>query len=174
MPPSGPLGECQPGSLAVASRCESKHVHYAQTCIGSTPGERDQLQLAEHSSDTAGVATTQLRGHLALSLFHLIISDLIMQWLPSLACRLWHELMSTLDGYELPEDPPLWQQFIFRRLAIIADIIYHTETTFIQTLTLYTCNFKFQLLVALHVIWHSFTSYCSLWLYPPKMLEGGI
>ena len=31
-------------------------VRHAQACVGSMHGERDPLQLAEHSGDTAGVA----------------------------------------------------------------------------------------------------------------------
>ena len=30
-------------------------VHHAQACVGSTRGERDPLQLVEHSGDAAGV-----------------------------------------------------------------------------------------------------------------------
>ena len=30
-------------------------VHHAQACVGSTPDDRDPLQLAEHSGDAAGV-----------------------------------------------------------------------------------------------------------------------
>ena len=30
-------------------------VHHAQACVGSTRGQRDPLQLAEHSGDAAGI-----------------------------------------------------------------------------------------------------------------------
>ena len=30
-------------------------VHHAHACIGSTHGQRDPLQLAEHSGDDAGI-----------------------------------------------------------------------------------------------------------------------
>ena len=33
----------------------SNSVHHAQACIGSTRGQRDPLQLAEHSGDAAGI-----------------------------------------------------------------------------------------------------------------------
>ena len=52
-PPSGGPRECQPGSPRVAYRCASNPAH--QACVGSTHGERDPLQLAEHSGDAAGV-----------------------------------------------------------------------------------------------------------------------
>ena len=54
-PPSGALRECQPGSPRVAYRDMSYHVHHAQTCVGSTRGQRGQLQLAGHSGDAAGI-----------------------------------------------------------------------------------------------------------------------
>ena len=51
-PPSGALRECQP---RVAYRHMSNPVHHAQARVGSTRGERDSLQLVEHSGDAAGV-----------------------------------------------------------------------------------------------------------------------
>ena len=33
----------------------SNSVYHAQACIGSTRGQRDPLQLAEHSGDAAGI-----------------------------------------------------------------------------------------------------------------------
>ena len=54
-PPSGALRECQPGSPRVPYRRKSNSVHHAQACIGSTRGQRDPLQLAEHSGDAAGI-----------------------------------------------------------------------------------------------------------------------
>ena len=54
-PPSGALRECQPGSPRVAYRRMSNPVHHAQARVGSTRGERDPLQLVEHSGDAAGV-----------------------------------------------------------------------------------------------------------------------
>ena len=33
----------------------SNSVHHAQACIGSTRGQRDPLQLAEHSGDAARI-----------------------------------------------------------------------------------------------------------------------
>ena len=30
-------------------------VHHRQACVGSTRGQRDPLQLAEHSGDAAGI-----------------------------------------------------------------------------------------------------------------------
>ena len=56
-PPSGALRECQPGRPKVPYiyRHMSNSVHHAQACIGSTRGQRDPLQLAEHSSDAAGI-----------------------------------------------------------------------------------------------------------------------
>ena len=33
----------------------SNPVHHAQACVGSTRGQRDPLQLAEHSGDAAGI-----------------------------------------------------------------------------------------------------------------------
>ena len=33
----------------------SNSVHHAQACIGSTRGQRNPLQLAEHSGDAAGI-----------------------------------------------------------------------------------------------------------------------
>ena len=54
-PPSGALHECQPGCSRVAYWCVSNPVHHAQARVGSTRGERDPLQLAEHSGDAAGV-----------------------------------------------------------------------------------------------------------------------
>ena len=47
-PPSGALRECQPGSPMVPYRRMSNSVHHAHACIGSTRGQRDPLQLAEH------------------------------------------------------------------------------------------------------------------------------
>ena len=56
MGPNGALRECQPGSPMVAYRSMSNPVHHAQTArVGSTRGERDPLQLVEHSGDAAGV-----------------------------------------------------------------------------------------------------------------------
>ena len=52
-PPSGALRECQPGSPRVPYRCMSNSVHHAQACIGSTRGQMDPLQLADHSGDGA-------------------------------------------------------------------------------------------------------------------------
>ena len=54
-PPSGALRECQPGRPRVPYRRMSNSVHHAQACIGSTRGQRDPLQLAEHSGDAAGI-----------------------------------------------------------------------------------------------------------------------
>ena len=54
-PPSGALRECQAESPRVACRRISNPVHHAQACVGSTHGERDPLQLADHSGDAAGV-----------------------------------------------------------------------------------------------------------------------
>ena len=54
-PPSGALRECQPGSPRVAYRRMRNPVHHAQARVGSTRGERDPLQLVEHSGDAAGV-----------------------------------------------------------------------------------------------------------------------
>ena len=54
-PPSGALRECQPGSPRVAYRHMGNPVHHAQARVGSTRGERDPLQLVEHSGDAAGV-----------------------------------------------------------------------------------------------------------------------
>ena len=54
-PPSGALRECQPGSPRIAYRRVSNPVHHAQAHVGSTRGERDPLQLVEHSGDAAGV-----------------------------------------------------------------------------------------------------------------------
>ena len=48
-PPGGALRECQPGSPRVPYRRMSNSVHHAQACVGSTRGQRDPLQLAEHS-----------------------------------------------------------------------------------------------------------------------------
>ena len=39
----------------VAYRRMSNPVHHAQARVGSTRGERDPLQLVEHSGDAAGV-----------------------------------------------------------------------------------------------------------------------
>ena len=52
--PSGALRECQPGRPRVPYRRMSNSVHHAQACIGSTRGQRDTLQPAEHSGDAAG------------------------------------------------------------------------------------------------------------------------
>ena len=49
------MRECQPGSPRVAYRRMSNPVHHAQACVGSMPRERGPFQLAEHSSDAAGV-----------------------------------------------------------------------------------------------------------------------
>ena len=38
----------------VPYRRVSKSLHHAQACIGSARGQRDPLQLAEHSGDAAG------------------------------------------------------------------------------------------------------------------------
>ena len=54
-PPSGALRECQPGRPRVPYQSMSNSVHHAQACIGSTRGQRDPLQLAEHSDDAAGI-----------------------------------------------------------------------------------------------------------------------
>ena len=54
-PPNGALRECQPGSPRVPYRRMSNYVHHAQACIGSTRGQRDPLQLTEHSGDAAGI-----------------------------------------------------------------------------------------------------------------------
>ena len=35
-------------------------VHLAQACVGSAPGERGPLQLAEHPGDAAGVAGLEM------------------------------------------------------------------------------------------------------------------
>ena len=39
----------------VPYRRMSNSVHHAQACIGYTRGQRDPLQLAEHSGDAAGI-----------------------------------------------------------------------------------------------------------------------
>ena len=52
---SGALRECQLGSPRVAYRRMSNPVHHAQACWLCTCGEKDPLQLAEHSGDAAGV-----------------------------------------------------------------------------------------------------------------------
>ena len=54
-PTSGALRECQPGSRRVPYRRMSNSVHHAQAGIGSTRGQSDPLQLAEHSGDAAGI-----------------------------------------------------------------------------------------------------------------------
>ena len=54
-PPSGALRECQPGSPRFPYRRMSNYVHHSQACIGSTRGQRNPLQLAEHSGDAAGI-----------------------------------------------------------------------------------------------------------------------
>ena len=54
-PPGGALRECQPGSPRVPYLRMSNSVHHAQACVGSTRGQRDPLQLAEHSGDAAGI-----------------------------------------------------------------------------------------------------------------------
>ena len=54
-PPGGALRECQPGSPRVPYRRMSNSVPHAQACVGSTRGQRDPLQLAEHSGDAAGI-----------------------------------------------------------------------------------------------------------------------
>ena len=57
-PPSGALRECQPGSPRVAYRRMSNPIHHVQAArVGSTSGERDPLQLVEHSGDAAGDVT---------------------------------------------------------------------------------------------------------------------
>ena len=74
--PSGALRECQPGSPRIAYRRMSNHVHHAQACVGSTPRERGPIQLAEHSSDAAGIVPAvadvpgreTLHHHLSLSI----------------------------------------------------------------------------------------------------------
>ena len=38
-----------------AYRRMSNSVHHAKACVGSTRGQRDPLQLAEHSGDAAGI-----------------------------------------------------------------------------------------------------------------------
>ena len=53
-PPGGALRECQPGSPRVPYRRMSNSVHHAQACVGSTRGQRDPLQLAEHSGAVYG------------------------------------------------------------------------------------------------------------------------
>ena len=53
--PSGELRECQPGSPRVPYRRMNNSVHHAHACIGSTRGQRDPLQLVEHSGDDAGI-----------------------------------------------------------------------------------------------------------------------
>ena len=67
-PPSGALRECQPGSPRVPYRRMSNSVHHAQACIGSTRGQRDPLQLTEHSGDAAGIvpAVADVSGHATL------------------------------------------------------------------------------------------------------------
>ena len=54
-PPSGALRECLPGRPRVPYRRMINSVHHAQACIGSTRGQRDPLQLVEHSGDAAGI-----------------------------------------------------------------------------------------------------------------------
>ena len=54
-PPSGALRECQRGSPRIPYRRISNPVHHAQACVGSARGQRDPLQLAEHSGDAAGI-----------------------------------------------------------------------------------------------------------------------
>ena len=54
-PPSGELREYQPGSPRVPYRRMNNSVHHAHACIGSTRGQRDPLQLAEHSGDDVGI-----------------------------------------------------------------------------------------------------------------------
>ena len=54
-PPGGALRECQPGSPRVPYRRMSNSVHHAKACVGSTRGQRDPLQLAEHSGDAVGI-----------------------------------------------------------------------------------------------------------------------
>ena len=49
------LRECQPGSPRVTYRLMSNPVHHARARVGSKRGERDPLQLVEHSGDAAGV-----------------------------------------------------------------------------------------------------------------------
>ena len=53
--PGGALRECQPGSTRVHYRRMSNSVHHAQACVCSTRGQRDPLQLAEHSGDAAAI-----------------------------------------------------------------------------------------------------------------------
>ena len=67
-PPSGALRECQPGSPRVPYQRMSNSVHHAQACIGSTCGQRDPLQLAEHSGDAARIvpAVTDVPGRATL------------------------------------------------------------------------------------------------------------
>ena len=64
----GALRECQPGSPRVPYRRMSNSVHHAQACVGSTRGQRDPLQLAEHSGDAAGIvpAITDVPGRATL------------------------------------------------------------------------------------------------------------
>ena len=54
-PPNGTLRECQPGSPRFPYRRMSNPLHHAQACVGSALGQRDPLQLVEHSGDAAGI-----------------------------------------------------------------------------------------------------------------------
>ena len=67
-PPSGALRECQPGSPRVPYRRMSNSVHHAHVYVGSTRGQIDPLQLAEHSGDAAGIvpAVANVPGHATL------------------------------------------------------------------------------------------------------------
>ena len=54
--PSGALREFQPVSPRVPyRRMSNSKLHHAQACIGYTRGQRDPLQLVEHSGDAAGI-----------------------------------------------------------------------------------------------------------------------
>ena len=46
---------CANVSQGVQGSPTSNSVHHAQACVGSTRGQRDPLQLAEHSGDAAGI-----------------------------------------------------------------------------------------------------------------------
>ena len=74
----GALRECQPGRPRVPYRRMSNSVHHAQACIGSTRGQRDPPQLAEHSGDAAGIvpAIADVPGRAMLH--HLLFLHIVM------------------------------------------------------------------------------------------------
>ena len=77
-PPSGALRECQPGSPMVPYRRMSNSVHHAQASIVSTRGQRDPLQLAEHSGDPVGVVPTVADVPGSATLHHLKCLRIVM------------------------------------------------------------------------------------------------